>query len=402
MLDAVAANGERIVARAIEWCSVPSGSFDANELARMADVLEAAFAPLGARSERVALAERVEVDAAGRERRVAGGEALHLSMRPDAPRRVLLTGHFDTVYPVDSRFREVRVRDDGALNGPGIADMKGGLSVMLAALEVWERRPDAATIGWDVLLSPDEEIGSPGSAPHLARLARGAVLGMTYEPALADGTLVSARMGSGNYAVVVRGRAVHVGRDFASGRNAVVAVARLALRYDALNDAREGVRVNVARVDGGGALNIVPDMAVLRFNVRVETPDAARWIEDAIARLVAGSLGDCLSATLHGGMTRPPKPFTPSQQALFEAVRDVGAALGQSLAWKPSGGVCEGNNLHAAGLASIDTLGVRGGDIHSEREFAWPDSFVERAQLSALMLARVADGTIGVIPAPIG
>ena len=404
MLDRIAADGERIVARAVEWCAVPSGSYNRDGLARMADVLDAAFAPLGTHAVRVALAERIEIDESGREHRAAGGEALQYAMRPDVTRRVLLTGHFDTVYPAGSPFRAVRRRDDGALNGPGIADMKGGLSVMLAALEAWEARADADAIGWDVLLSPDEEIGSPGSAPHLARLARGSVLGMTYEPALADGTLVSARMGSGNYAVVVRGRSAHVGRDFADGRNAVVAAARLALALDALNGRREGVRVNVARVDGGGPLNMVPDGAVLRFNVRVETPDDARWIEDAIARLVADSPGDGVTATLHGGMTRPPKPFDARQQALFEAVRAVGAALDQPLAWRPLGGVCEGNNLHAAGLAGIDTLGIRGGDLHSEREFAWPDSFVERARLSALMLARVADGTIDprAIPAPAG
>ena len=400
MLARVGADEERIIARAVAWCGIPSGSFDANGLARMADALEAAFAPLGAAVERIVLAERVDIDATGHERRAAGGEALYLSIRPDATRRVLLTGHYDTVYPADSPFREVRRRDDGALNGPGIADMKGGLSVMLAALETWEAHPNAAALGWDVLLSPDEEIGSPGSAPHLARLAAGKVIGMTYEPALADGTLVSARMGSGNYAAVVRGRAAHVGRDFAGGRNAVVAAARLALALDALNGLRAGVRVNVARVDGGGPLNMVPDAAVLRFNVRVETPENARWIEDAVARLIAEPLGKGLSARLHGGMTRPPKPFDAHQQALFARVREVGAALGEPLAWQPSGGVCEGNNLHAAGLPNIDTLGVRGGDLHSEREFAWPESFVERAQLSALMLARVADGVISspVVP----
>ncbi|MBW8745136.1 MAG: hypothetical protein JF628_12500, partial [Sphingomonas sp.] len=91
---------------------------------------------------------------------------------------------------------------------------------------------------------------------------------------------------------------------------------------------------------------------------------------------------------------RKPKPFVPAQQALFAAVREAGALIGQSLAWAPSGGVCEGNNLFAAGLPGIDTLGVRGGDIHSEREYAWPESFVERARLSALILAKLAEGSI--------
>lgn len=392
MLDGIAAAGDTIVARAIGWCAIGSGSHDADGLARMLDALERDFAVLGARGERLRLAERVEIAPDGREVRAAGGEALLLRMRPGAPRRVLFTGHYDTVYPKGSAFSTVSARGDGALNGPGIADMKGGLSVMLAALEAWEARADREAIGWDVLLSPDEEIGSPGSAPLLAQLAGSAQLGLTYEPALADGALASARMGSGNYHLVVRGRATHVGRDFAGGRNAVIAAARLALRLDALNGAREGVRVNVARVDGGGPLNMVPDVAVLRFNVRVAEVADADWIAAEVARLAAEPVGEGLTSHLHGGMSRPPKPFTAGQQRLFGAVADIGAELGVPIRWQPSGGVCEGNNLFAAGLPSIDTLGVRGGDIHSEREFAWPESFVERAQLSAAILARFAAG----------
>jgi glutamate carboxypeptidase len=113
-------------------------------------------------------------------------------------------------------------------------------------------------------------------------------------------------------------------------------------------------------------------------------------IEEALAE----GRGDGLSAEFHGGITRKPKPFVPAQQQLFAAVRATGALIGQSLAWAPSGGVCEGNNLFAAGLPGIDTLGVRGGDIHSEREYAWGESFVERARLSALLLAKLADGSI--------
>ncbi|WP_425228905.1 hydrolase [Sphingomonas sp.] len=390
MLDAIGACGDAIVTRAVDWCATQSGSHNADGLAQMLDQLAAAFAPLGATAARVPLADRVEIAADGEERSHPGGTALHLRVRPEATRRVLLTGHYDTVYPSDSPFREVTPRGDGTLNGPGIADMKGGLSVMLAALTAWEARLDAAAIGWDVLLSPDEEIGSPGSAPHLARLARQAQLGLTYEPALAGGSLASARMGSGNFHLVVRGRATHVGRDFAGGRNAVVAAAGLVAALDALNAGRDGVRLNIARIDGGGPLNMVPDVAVIRFNIRVGDAADATWTQTEIARIAAAPLRDGLTAQLYGGLTRPPKPFGPDQQALFAAVADLGATLGQTIRWQPSGGVCEGNNLHAAGLPSIDTLGVCGGDIHSPREFAWPASFVERAQLSALILAAFA------------
>jgi glutamate carboxypeptidase len=228
----------------------------------------------------------------------------------------------------------------------------------------------------------------------LAELGAFAHVGMTYEPALSDGTLVSARKGSGNFHVRVIGRAAHAGRDFASGRNAIIAAAGIARALDALNGRRDGVTVNVARIDGGAPLNMVPDVAVLRFNARIPDADAEAWLMAGIKEALAEGRGDGLDAELHGGITRKPKPFVPAQQRLFEAVRDAGALIGQSLDWAPSGGVCEGNNLFAAGLPGIDTLGVRGGDIHSEREYAWGDSFGERAQLSALLLAKLAEGAI--------
>jgi glutamate carboxypeptidase len=307
---------------------------------------------------------------------------------------VALTGHYDTVYPAETTFRDVVTRPDGALHGPGIADMKGGISVLLGAVAAFEAHPLAHGVGYTVLLSPDEEIGSVASAPHLAALGRTAMLGLTYEPAMGAGALASARKGSGNFHVVVRGRAAHAGRDFAAGRNAVAAAARLAARLDGLNGQRDGVTLNLARIDGGAPLNMVPDLAVARFNVRMPDEVARAWIADEIARAVAATEADGITAQLHGAFTRPPKPFTPVQQTLFHKAREVGALLGQSLTWTPSGGVCEGNNLFAAGVPNIDTLGVRGGDIHSEAEHAFPDSFAERARLSALMLVKIAEGEI--------
>jgi glutamate carboxypeptidase len=309
----------------------------------------------------------------------------------------VLTGHYDTVFPADSAFQTVAIRPDGALNGPGIADMKGGISVLLAALEAFETHPERERVGWTVLLSPDEEIGSPASAPLLAELGARGHVGMTYEPALADGTLAGARKGSGNYHLIVAGKAAHAGRAFHEGANAVAGAALIAARLHALNGQRDGVTVNVARISGGGPLNVVADNAVVRFNVRVPDAAAAEWVEAQVRALAAEPPFPGLTLDLHGGMTRAPKPMDASQTALFEAVRETGALLGQSLAWTPSGGVCEGNNLHAAGLPNIDTLGVLGGDIHSDQEFAWPASFVERARLSALILCKIASGEIDAL-----
>jgi glutamate carboxypeptidase len=141
-------------------------------------------------------------------------------------------------------------------------------------------------------------------------------------------------------------------------------------------------------------LNIVPDTAVVRFNVRVPEPADGDWILAQAHVALNAAAADGVAGHLHGGFTRPAKPFDAAQQALFEAVRDTGAALGQEIRWAPSGGVCEGNNLHAAGLPNVDTLGVAGGDIHSTLEHAWPDSFTARAQLSCLLLMRLATGEV--------
>ncbi len=393
MLDALAAQEDAMVARAVGWCAINSGSRNLAGLETMAEALAGAMSALG-EVERIALAETQEVAADGTIRPLRTGDALRLRVRPAAPVQIALTGHYDTVYPAETRFREVVTRDDGALHGPGIADMKGGISVMLAALAAFETHPAARDLGYTVLLSPDEETGSLASAPLLAELGASAHVGLTYEPALADGTLVSGRKGSGNFHIRVTGRAAHAGRDFASGRNAILAAARIAQALGALNGRREGVTVNVARIDGGAPLNMVPDIAVLRFNARLPDVAAEAWLMAGIAEAMSEGHGDGLAIELHGGITRAPKPFVPAQQQLFEAVRETGALIGQHLAWAPSGGVCEGNNLFAAGLPGIDTLGVRGGDIHSDREYAWAESFVERAQLSALLLAKLADGTI--------
>ncbi len=202
----------------------------------------------------------------------AHADCLKITARPDAPIQVVLTGHYDTVFPADSPFQTVTTRADGALNGPGLADMKGGISVLLGALDAFEAHPDKDRVGWTVLLSPDEEIGSPASAPLLAELGARGHLGLTYEPALADGTLAGARKGSGNWHLIVTGKAAHAGRAFEEGRNAVAGAAILAAALHGLNGQREGVSVNVAKISGGGALNVVADNAVVRFTSASPTP----------------------------------------------------------------------------------------------------------------------------------
>lgn len=357
----------------------------------MRRLLKAHFKSLPGKITDAKLASGQTILASGETVSVNYAPAMRLIVRPEAPIQVVLTGHYDTVFPKDSAFQTPEYLDADTVNGPGVADMKGGIIVMAEALKGFEMSPNASRVGYTVLLSPDEEIGSPGSAEALAKLGRAAHVGLTYEPALADGSLAGARKGSGNFTVVIRGRAAHAGREHSLGRNAINAAARFSVGLDALNGQRDGVTFNMAKIDGGGPVNIVPDLAIARFNIRMKQSDDVNWINQKLTRLIEDlNDTDGITAELSGGFTRPPKPMAPANLTVFNWVKSAGAALGQTIKWAPSGGVCEGNNLWASGCPNVDTLGVRGGDIHSDREYIKLSSLVERAQLSALILMKIA------------
>jgi glutamate carboxypeptidase len=374
------------------WSAINSGTGNLPGLATQAALLADAFAGLPGELtlERPGAATSVSADA--RESAAAHGRHMVLRVRPEAARRVLMTGHMDTVYGADDAFQALRWIDEETLNGPGVADMKGGLAVILAALKAFETSAAASSLGYDVLINSDEEVGSPSSAPLIAQLARGKLAALTYEPSLLpDGTLAGARGGSGNYSVVVRGRSAHAGRNPEDGRNAVVAAAALAVRLKALE--REGLTLNPARIDGGSANNVVPDLAILRFNVRPASLEDAAWFEGELAQMLTLVMQrHNVLATLHGGMTRPPKPLDAGAEKLFQLVRRCGGALGEEISWQRSGGVCDGNNIAAEGVPVVDTMGVRGGMIHSDGEYLIVPSLGERAALSALVLHRLATG----------
>ncbi len=319
------------------------------------------------------------------------GRIISCRKRPEAPAQVLLAGHTDTVFPADHPFQSPVDAGGGRLAGPGVADMKGGIVVMLAALAAFEREQNSDALGWRVLLNADEETGSHGSAAALAEAAAGAHAGLVYEPALADGTLAGARKGSGNFTLVARGRAAHAGREFERGINALEALAAAVPRLAALSRPEAGVTVNVAQARAGTAVNVVPELAVCRFNARCwrreEQARLAESLDGLVARLNAA--GGARFA-LHGGFTRPPKPVTPAARMLMDWTAECGSALGQPVAFADTGGCCDGNNLAAAGLPNVDTLGVLGGGIHTDREFMLIDSLAARAKLSAALLDRLA------------
>jgi glutamate carboxypeptidase len=297
----------------------------------------------------------------------------------------------DTVFAEDHSFQQLSWLDEGVLNGPGVADMKGGIAVMLAALSAAETAPEFASVGYQVIINSDEETGSASSADLIRRLAKGKLAAFTYEPsALPDGTLAGARPGSGNFSIIVKGRSAHAGRNPQDGRNALLAAADLALRLKALT--REGLTVNPARIDGGSPNNVVPENAVLRVNLRPHSPELEQFaLAEIRALITAIEVEHDVAIDLHGGFNRPPKPLTPEAEQLFDLVKACGEDLGLTIGWKSTGGVCDGNNIAACGIPVVDTMGVRGGSIHSSDEYLITESLVERARLSALTFLRIAE-----------
>jgi len=385
------AAAEPMLDQVLDWSAINSGSRNLAGLATIAGVLGDAFASLPGETVLLDPAIVDAVDPAGKKIDLQHGQNLHLKVRPDAPVQLLFTGHMDTVFGVDHAFQETRWLDDGIINGPGTADMKGGIAVMLAALKAIEAS-GATSLGYEVVINSDEEVGSLGSAALIAEAARGKKAALTYEPsALPDGTLAGARPGSGNFAITIHGRSAHAGRNPEDGRNALTAAAHLALLFEAMR--QPGLTVNPAKIDGGSPSNVVPDIAILRVNLRPATPElqkiAQAMIDEAIALV---STERDVEIHAHGGFARPPKPMTAEAEALFGLVKQAGADLGQAIGWQASGGVCDGNNIAACGVPVVDTMGVRGGKIHSMEEFLIVESLKERAALSALTILRLAGG----------
>ncbi|PNU05942.1 hydrolase [Novosphingobium guangzhouense] len=378
-----------ILDRTLDWAAINSGTGNLDGLAAMADRLAHAFAALPGEVRLVDPAPVEKVDGKGQLREVGHGRHLVLSVRPEAEHRVILTGHMDTVYPHDHPFQTCTWLDADTVNGPGTADMKGGLALMLAGLSAFER--GMPMLGYDVLINSDEETGSLSSAALIAQLAQGKLAALTYEPGLPDGSMARARPGSGNYAAVVTGRSAHAGRNPQDGRNALLAASDLALRLAA--GIRDGLTINPARIEGGAPNNTVPDLAILHFNLRPRSPELAQiarvLVDEAVAQV---SAAHDVHIHLHGHVSRPPKPITPRTEALFGLVSKAAADLGQPMRWQDTGGVCDGNNIAACGVPVLDTMGALGGSIHSPQEFMIASSLDARARLTALVMHRLDRG----------
>jgi glutamate carboxypeptidase len=341
----------------------------------------------------------LDVGDAGHPGEAASGEpqpiviAERRAAQPGVP-RVLVAGHIDTVHDPRSAFRELTTSADGSTAiGPGAADMKGGIVVALHALEVLAEA--GVDLSWTVLLNSDEERGSFESARVIRETAAEHDIGIAVEPALPSGALAIERMGSGQFMVEVFGQAAHVGREFTKGVSAVTKLGDLLAALAKLADPAAGRILNVGPLRGGSAANIVPDNAACWGNVRFRDERAAEALAGGLDALATAD--DAMPrVAVHRVWNRPAKPASDAVLALAETARVAAEDLGQTLPFEATGGVCDGNIMQDAGLPTLDTLGVRGGNLHRKDEFIELASLVDRCQLLAVLLARIATRSLAL------
>ena len=303
--------------------------------------------------------------------------------------RILLAGHMDTVHDPAGPFRELSIAPDGrTATGPGCVDMKGGLVIMAAALEALEEAGIASR--WTVLLNSDEETGSYHSERAIRAESRRHDVGLAVEPAMADGGLAVERLGTGHFRIDTRGKSAHVGRDFDRGVSAVTALAECLVRVGRMSSPGRGKIANVGPVEGGDATNVVPDAARAWGNVRFPDKQTADELRRELEAM--GTPAETIpGVTIRTSFIRAAKPLTPGTQRLAELARAAAEDLGQKLPFGKTGGVCDGNIMQDEGLPTIDTLGVRGGGLHTPQEWIELASLVERCQMLAVLVARLGD-----------
>ena len=390
-VTALAARTPELAALLERWANINSGSAHAAGLGRMATVLRAAFSA----AFPTAACEELSADAPGFN--PPGAKALGFRMRPSAAKQVFLCGHYDTVYAADDAFQTCRWLDATTLNGPGVTDMKGGLIVMLAALEAYEQTPHAAKLGWEVLLTPDEETGSHGTRAMFQAAAKRNHFGFVFEPARPSGDIIHSRKGTGGMVVTCRGRAAHAAKIPNDGRSAILGLSAFLLAIATIPAELPGVMVNAGNFHGGtAATNVIPDLAQAELDLRItrladRDPLFARL--QAVAREIEKAYE--VKLEIKGGLNRPPKENHPTEAALFpefqRAARDVGL---KPFTWVHGGGASDGNFLGAAGLPCFDGIGPEGDQLHSDREFCRVETIAPRAQNVALFLHRLAAGEI--------
>jgi glutamate carboxypeptidase len=301
--------------------------------------------------------------------------------------RVLLLGHFDTVWDVGQLGRMPLREENDRLYGPGVFDMKAGIGVAMLAVRALRELPLSDAPRVTMLWTTDEEIGSLSSRGVIEEQARQSDAVLVIEPSLPGGAVKTSRKGCGDFELVVHGISAHAGIDPGRGASAIHELAHQIVALQQLQDLDRGVSVNVGLVSGGSRTNVVAEVARAAIDVRVPTMSDAKMIEEKVRALRPHLPRTRLE--VHGGVGRPPLERTPHVVRLYELARDVASNLGQDLKEGATGGGSDGNFTAALGVPTLDGLGPRGDGAHALHEHVELKDLPWRAAFLASLMSRL-------------
>lgn len=316
---------------------------------------------------------------------------LHATFKSNSNSRVLLFGHIDTVFETTHPFQSVWI-EGTRLRGPGVCDMKSGVMIMYESLK--RIRSENLDLGWSVIINSDEEIGSAISAPLWEKLTPGHLCALGFEPSITTKSslrnLAKSRMGSTNFRLHFKGKSAHAGRNPEEGASAIHAACRWWTGLEeSLKEYASGLRINIGKIQGGEAFNIVADSATLDISLRIENEI---FLEKCYAAMDQESkkLAPPLSVSIETITHRPPKPATDKSLRLAQLACLIAQKQGIPTELTSTAGVCDGNNIQHTGIATLDNLGAVGGGLHSDLEWVDLPSIEEQIKLVSQLLTHLA------------
>jgi len=298
---------------------------------------------------------------------------------------IVILGHTDTVHPRGA-IKERPWRADGnRVYGPGIFDMKANVALALEALRACEATAVCPKSPVTILLTCDEESGSPSGRGLVEEEAKNARAVLVLEPPASGGRVKTGRKGTGIFAIEVHGRAAHAGLEPEKGVSAVLELARQTIRLTNLNAPDAGTTVTVTVVQGGTHSNVVPAEARAEIDMRFSSAAEGRRIESAILNLKP--FDERAQVVMSGSINRPPMERTEKVLELYARARQIADLLGFDLGEASVGGASDGNFVGALGVAVLDGLGIEGDGAHADHEHIIVDNIALRGALLAGLIA---------------
>jgi glutamate carboxypeptidase len=299
--------------------------------------------------------------------------------------RILLLTHIDTVHPLGSLEKMPWRPENGKVHGPGVLDMKAGISIALTAIEYLQTSSmmDDHTIS--LLCTSDEEIGSHTSRELIESEARNHDLVLCLEPALPDGALKTWRKGTGIFTIETRGYAAHAGANPGAGVNAIVEMTHQIQKVIQLGDPEKETSVNVGVLQGGTRSNVIPDHCLAKLDIRVKTIDEQDRLEQAFAEFEP--VLDGARVQIEGEWNRPPLMRNQQMIATFQRAKKIAAQIGIDLLEGGTGGASDANFVAPLGIPVLDGFGAIGTGAHSSREHIMTASLPHQTALIAALLS---------------